>query len=95
MITYTANELIASSELSKKFGNYLSQVREQTVDKLAVLRNNRIEAVLISKESYEHMVSALQAYEARQLLESVQAGVQDVKQGRTRPVDSLWYALDD
>lgn len=95
MITYTANELIASSELSKKFGSYLSQVREQTVDKLAVLRNNRIEAVLISKESYEHMVSALQAYEARQLLESVQAGVQDVTEGRTRPIDSLWDALDD
>lgn len=45
--TYSTNELIPSSEFAKKFGTYLSQIKDNTVDKLAILKNNKIEAVII------------------------------------------------
>jgi len=58
MVTYAANELISSSELSKKFGSYLSQIRENSINKLAILKNNKVEAVMISKDEYERMQEA-------------------------------------
>ncbi len=58
MTTYAANELISSSELSKKFGSYLSQIKENSIDKLAILKNNKVEAVMVSKEEYERMQEA-------------------------------------
>ena len=59
MVAYKNDELIPSSEFAKKFGTYLAQIKDQSVDKLAVLKNNRIEAVLVSKDEYEKLRSAL------------------------------------
>ena len=95
MVTYGANELISSSELAKKFGSYLSQISKHSVEKLAILKNNRVEAVIISKDDYEAMCETIKKVEAQQLLASVEKGLDDVKQGRTRPIDTLWNELDD
>jgi len=67
MIAYENNELIPSSEFAKKFGSYLAQIKDHTVDKLAVLKNNRIEAVLVSKDEYEKMQNAYELVEDMQL----------------------------
>ncbi|MGD9718801.1 MAG: type II toxin-antitoxin system Phd/YefM family antitoxin [Sulfurimonadaceae bacterium] len=95
MVTYATNELIPSSEFAKKFGTYLSLVKNSTVAKLAILKNNKVEAVLISKEEYEAMQEALKKIEAQELLEGVRKGLEDVKQGRVQPIERLWDALDD
>lgn len=58
MVTYSSSELIFSSEFAKKFGMYLSSIKENTMDKIAILKNNKVEAVLISKDEYESMVEA-------------------------------------
>jgi len=60
MTAYAANELIPSSEFAKRFGTYLSQITTNSIDKLAILKNNRVEAVLVSKEDYERMSEALE-----------------------------------
>ena len=71
MIAYENDELIPSSEFAKKFGSYLSQVKSNTVEKLAVLKNNRIEAVLVSKDEYEKMKNALELQEHRAIYELI------------------------
>ncbi|MDQ1243799.1 MAG: hypothetical protein QG565_139, partial [Campylobacterota bacterium] len=53
MVLFATNELIPSSNFAKKFGLYLGQIRENAVEKLAILKNNKVEAVLISKDEYE------------------------------------------
>ncbi len=93
MVTYSTNELISSSELAKKFGTYLSQIKDNTVDKLAVLKNNKVEAVIISKDEYESMIEALKEVEAKRVLKSIDAGLKDVKEGRTNSIDKLWDEL--
>ena len=93
MVTYSTNELISSSELAKKFGTYLSQIKDNTVDKLAVLKNNKVEAVIISKDEYESMIEALKELEAKKILKSIDAGLKDVKEGRTNSIDKLWDEL--
>lgn len=95
MVAYAANELIPSSEFAKKFGSYLAQIKDHTVEKLAILKNNRVEAVLISKDEYESMQEAVKAIEAQKILESIQKGLDDVKRGRTRKIDTLWNELAD
>lgn len=95
MVTYASNELIASSELVKKFGSYLSQVKENSITKLAILRNNKVEAVLVSKEEYEKMAEALKKVQGAEILLSITQGLEDVRQGRVQPIESLWDELDD
>jgi PHD/YefM family antitoxin component YafN of YafNO toxin-antitoxin module len=72
MIAYATNELISSSEISKKFGSYLSQVTTCTVDKLAILRNNKVEAVMVSKDEYERMKEALEFAEHEEIYAMIQ-----------------------
>jgi len=66
MIAYTSQELVSSSDFSKKFGTYLAQLKTNMVDKIAILKNNNIEAVLVSKDDYEAMKIAWER-EKRQL----------------------------
>ena len=89
MVTYSTNELIPSSEFAKRFGTYLSQIKDNTVDKLAILKNNKVEAVIISKDEYESMKEALKELEAKKILHSIKSGLDDVKNGKTHSIDKL------
>jgi PHD/YefM family antitoxin component YafN of YafNO toxin-antitoxin module len=98
MVAYENNELIPSSEFAKKFGLYLSQIKSNTVDKLAVLKNNRIEAVLVSKDEYEKMQNALAFQEFSELKQQVVNSLDElelIKSGKKKayPIDSLWNEL--
>ena len=86
MVTYSTNELISSSEFAKKFGTYLAQIKDNSVEKLAILRNNKVEAVIISKDEYENMKEALTQIEAKKIIDSIQSGLDDMKSGKTKAI---------
>jgi len=67
MTTYSSNELIPSSEFAKRFGSYLSKITSNSIDKLAILKNNKVEAILISKDDYERMSEALEYIENQEI----------------------------
>ena len=71
MVAYTSNELIPSSQFSKQFGSYLTQIKDNAVEKLAILKNNKVEAVLISKDEYERMYIALEEIEDQEIVKIV------------------------
>ena len=71
MTVYATNELIPSSEFAKKFGKYLSQITTNSIDKLAILKNNRVEAVLVSKDDYERMREALKYIEDQEIADLI------------------------
>ena len=93
MVTYSTNELISSSEFAKKFGTYLAQIKDNSVEKLAILKNNKVEAVIISKDEYESMKEALKEVESKKILQSIQSGLDDMKSGKTKSIDKLWDEL--
>lgn len=72
MIAYTSNELVSSSDFAKKFGTYLAQLKTNTVDKIAILKNNNIEAVLVPKDDYEAMKIAWELQEHREIYETIE-----------------------
>ncbi len=53
MISYTKEEIQSSTSVSRNFGNILDCLKNRELEKVAVMRNNKMEAVLISVEEYE------------------------------------------
>jgi PHD/YefM family antitoxin component YafN of YafNO toxin-antitoxin module len=92
MVTYATDELIPSSEFAKKFGSYLSQIKESTIDKIAVLKNNKVEAVLVSKDDYERMSEALELLEHQEIYKIVQE--RSSKPYKTISMEDMAKSLD-
>jgi PHD/YefM family antitoxin component YafN of YafNO toxin-antitoxin module len=57
MIQYTKEELISSSTISRNFSEILNNLVKHKLDKVAVIRNNKIEAVILPIESYENIIN--------------------------------------
>ena len=93
MTTYATNELISSSQIAKKFGSYLKQIKGNSVAKFGILKNNKVEAVLISKDEYEKMSEALKIVEANKIMASISVGLDDIKNGKVQPIEKLWNEL--
>ena len=98
MVAYENNELIPSSEFAKKFGAYLAQIKSNAVEKLAVLKNNRIEAVIVSKDEYERMREAVVFQEFAGLQTQVRRSLEEldrIKRGeaKAQPIEMLWDEL--
>ena len=72
MTAYASDELIPSSEFAKRFGSYLAQITSRSIDKLAILKNNRVEAVIVSKDDYERMNDALEYVENQEIAHLIQ-----------------------
>ena len=55
MVAYQQKELISSTELVKRFSSVMTKIREKSIAKMGILKNNRLEAVVISTEEYERL----------------------------------------
>ncbi len=55
MVYYTKNELVSSTQVAKQFGEYISRVKDGDIDKIGVLKNNKLNAIIISVNEYEKM----------------------------------------
>lgn len=89
MVSYQSSELVSSSDIAKRFGTYLTQLREHTVEKIAVLKNNKVEAVIMSKNKYESMKEKIKTLEQEKVMLSITSGMEDVKKGRIHSIDNL------
>ncbi|CAA6808244.1 MAG: Unknown protein [uncultured Sulfurovum sp.] len=58
MVAYTQNELVSATEISKQFGEYISKVKNGLLDKIGILKNNKLNAVILSVEEYEQLIMA-------------------------------------
>jgi len=95
MATFLEQELVSSTEFAKTFGTYLKKLKSKSVQKLAILKNNKIEAILVSKDDYIKMQNALKTLEKEQLKSSIEKGLDDINKGKTHNIDELWNEIDD
>ena len=72
MVAYTQNELASATEISKQFGEYISKVKDGLVDKIGVLKNNKLNAVILSVPEYERMAEAMELLEDMSIYEEIQ-----------------------
>ncbi len=57
MVRYAQNELFSITDFSKQLGSVIKDIKEHTIEKIGVLKNNKLEAVVISTNEYERLKS--------------------------------------
>lgn len=57
MAHYAREEILSSSEVVRNFGAVLNSVVQHQRKKVAIIRNNRLEAVLVAADVYESLES--------------------------------------
>jgi len=58
MAHYAREEIMSSSDVVRNFGAVLSSVVKHQREKVAIIRNNRLEAVLVAADVYERLEKA-------------------------------------
>jgi len=71
MVAYRQNELVSATEISKQFGEYISKVKDGLLEKIGILKNNRLNAVILSVEEYERMAMTMQMVEDMEIYEEI------------------------
>ncbi len=66
-VSYQQNELMSATDVAKRFGSVLSQLSKHLVKKIGVLKNNKLEAVIVPTEEYNRMQKALDILEHLEL----------------------------
>lgn len=61
--TYSSEELISSSKLVKNFWLYLSKLKEHNIEKIWILKNNKVDAVILSSEDFDIITELLEHLE--------------------------------
>jgi len=90
MVKYAQNELFSITDFTKQISNVVSSVKKHSLEKVGILKNNKLEAVVISTDEYER----LKAYE--ELIELAEhAEIYNVvEQRKTTPL-SEYLSLDE
>jgi len=67
MVTYAKDEMVGITELGKSLGSYLDKVTSNVFDKIAIIRRNKPEAVIVSIEEYELLQEAYDRLEQKEI----------------------------
>ena len=65
MVAYTRDEIISATDLARNVSGTLSSLTNQEKEKIAIMKNNKIENVMISIDEYERLkeVDNMDVYE--------------------------------
>jgi len=55
MVKYTENELFSITDFTKKISSLLKDIKSNSLEKIGVLKNNRLEAVVLSTAEYARL----------------------------------------
>lgn len=67
MVTYAKDEIVGITELGKSLGTYLDKVTSKVYGKIAIIRRNKPEAVIIAIEEYELLQHAYDRLEQKEI----------------------------
>lgn len=63
MVKYAQNELFSITDFTKQIGNAIGSIKEHSLEKIGILKNNKLEAVVISTDEYERLKELEERYE--------------------------------
>ena len=55
MVAYTRDEIISATDLARNVSGTLSSLINEEKEKIAIMKNNKIEAVMISIDEFERL----------------------------------------
>lgn len=72
MHAYTKEELISSTEIVRNFSSILDSIKDHRREKVAVMRKNKLEAVILPVDEYERIQEVADLIEHLQIYEAVE-----------------------
>ena len=90
MVSYTKDEMVGITELGKSLGNYLDKITSNVYQKIAIIRRNKPEAVIIPISEYELLQRAydrLEQKEIEELLQSMSDEDREISHSKTVEID--------
>lgn len=85
MIAYTRDEIISATDLARNISATLSSIVKHNKEKVAISKNNKLEAVIIDIEEYERLKEAYELMEHVEIAKIVEAR----KDSKTITLDEL------
>ena len=85
MVAYTRDEIISVTDLARNLSTALNSLVDYSKEKLAISKNNKLEAVIIPIEEYERMK---EAYEQVENME-ISRIIEERKNSKTITFDEL------
>ena len=79
MVSYTKNEMVGITELSKSLSGFIDKVASNAIQKLAVVKHNKPEVVILSIEEYERMKELQDYFEELEIAQIIKERVLDPK----------------
>ena len=87
MVTFAKDEIISSTTVARTFSFLLNQLKSRRLEKIAVIRNSEMEAIILPLREYELMQEALEKDEYKNLYTQL-------KERRDTPLDR-YVPFDD
>jgi len=85
MVAYTRDEIISATDLARNVSATLNNVVKHVQEKIAISKNNKLEAVIIDIEEYERLKEAYELMEHMEIVKVVEAR----KNSKTIPFEAL------
>ena len=89
-VKYAPYELLSITDFTKKIASVLKGIKEQSIDKIGILKNNKLEAVVISTDEYERLKSLEELFSTLEHKE-----IYDVIQSRQNTPLSSYVSFED
>ena len=71
MITFTRNEIVSATQFVRQFATFLKRITESKQEKVAIIKNNEMQAVFIPIEEYERLKAIEELAEQKEIFEIV------------------------
>ncbi|KYJ86207.1 type II toxin-antitoxin system prevent-host-death family antitoxin [Sulfurovum riftiae] len=83
MVAYTRDEIISATDLARNVSSTLNSIHDK--EKIAISKNNKLEAVIIDIEEYERLKEAYERMEDMEIAKLIE----ERKDSSTIPFDEL------
>ncbi|MCI6316040.1 MAG: type II toxin-antitoxin system Phd/YefM family antitoxin [Spirochaetia bacterium] len=72
MVTFARNEIVSSSQFVRNFASLLQRVTKSNNEKIAIVKNNQMQAVMIPIDEYERLATLAEKAEQKAIFETIQ-----------------------
>ncbi len=90
MVRYAENELLSITDLTKQMNRVMKSIKDHTIEKVGVLKNNKLEAVVISTEEYNRLKAMEELIEVAEYQE-----IYELLQARKETPKDAYFSLEE
>ena len=72
MVTFARNEIVSSSQFVRNFASLLQRVTKSNNEKIAIVKNNQMQAVMTPIDEYERLATLAEKAEQKSIFETIQ-----------------------